>query len=68
MTEDRRWRKDIPEALLKARLLNGPEMDAHLHKALQISRSSTPLIEFIVHLVSPFSPLRDHQHIKEYPS
>ena len=53
LAEDRKWRRDVAEALLRARLLNGPEMDAHLSKVLQLSRSSTQTVEFAVHLVSP---------------
>ena len=53
LAEDRKWRRDIAEALLRAKLLNGPEMDAHLSKVLQLSRSSTQTVEFAVHLVSP---------------
>ena len=52
LAEDRKWRRDVAEALLRARLLNGPEMDAHLSKVLQLSRSSTQTVEFAVHLVS----------------
>ena len=53
LAEDRKWRKDVAEALLRARLLNGPDMDAHLSKVLQLSRSSTQAVEFAVHLVRP---------------
>ncbi len=42
----------MAEALLRARLLNGPELDAHLSKVLQLGRSSTQTLEFAVHLVS----------------
>lgn len=52
LTDDRKWRRDVAEALLRARLLNGPEMDAHLAKILQMSRSSSQTVEFAVHMVS----------------
>ena len=51
LAEDRKWRKDIAEALLRAKLLNGPEIDTHLCKVLQISRSPTQPVEFAVHIV-----------------
>ena len=51
LAEDRKWRKDVAEALLRARLLSGPEMDAHLNKVLQLNRSSTQAVEFAVHVV-----------------
>ena len=57
LAEDRKWRKDVAEALLRVRLLNGPEMDAHLNKILQLSRSSTQAVEFAVHLVRVSSTL-----------
>lgn len=53
LAEDRKWRKDIAEALLRAKLINGPEMDADLNKTLQLNRSSTQAVEFAVHLVRP---------------
>lgn len=56
LAEDRKWRKDVAEGLLQARLLNGPEMDAHLNKILQLSRPPTQAVEFAVHLASPLSP------------
>ncbi len=55
LSEDRKWRKDIAEAMLRSKLLNGPEVDTHLCKVLQISRSPTQPVEFAVHIVRPTS-------------
>jgi len=51
LADDRKWRKDIAESMLRAKLLNGPEVDTHLCKVLQISRSPTQPVEFAVHIV-----------------
>jgi hypothetical protein len=53
LADDRKWRKDIAESMLRAKLLNGPEVDTHLCKVLQISRSPTQPVEFAVHIVRP---------------
>ena len=51
LADDRKWRKDAAEALLRARLLHAPELDAHLSKVLQTQRSTAQPVEFAVHLV-----------------
>jgi hypothetical protein len=56
LADDRKWRKDIAESMLRAKLLNGPEVDTHLCKVLQISRSATQPVEFAVHIVRSNSP------------
>lgn len=57
LPDDRKWRKDVVEALLRAKLLHAPELDAHMSKFLQLNRSSAQPVEFAVHLVGcqPFT-------------
>lgn len=57
LADDRKWRKDIAESMLRVKLLNGPEVDTHLCKVLQISRSATQPVEFAVHIVRSASYL-----------
>ena len=51
LPDDRKWRKDVVEAALRARALYAPELDAHLSKVLHLHRSSAQPVEFAVHLV-----------------
>lgn len=51
LPDDRKWRKDVAEAALRARALNAPELDAHLSKVLHLNRATAQPVEFAVHLV-----------------
>ena len=42
LPDERKWRRDAGEALLRARLLSLPDLDAHLAKAGQPAPSRAP--------------------------
>jgi hypothetical protein len=51
LADERKWRRDAGEALVRARLLSPPDLDAHLAKVLGTGRPGGGALDFAVHLV-----------------
>ncbi|KAK9916879.1 hypothetical protein WJX75_008268 [Coccomyxa subellipsoidea] len=51
IVDERKWRRDTGEALVRARLFQLPDLDAHLAKVLSSGRLGAPPLEFAAHIV-----------------
>ncbi|KAK9843414.1 hypothetical protein WJX81_000935 [Elliptochloris bilobata] len=51
LPDERKWRRDAGEALLRARLLHPPDLDAHLSQVLGSGQLGHMAVDFAVHVV-----------------